>query len=84
MVSDTRLAWRGLGDPALILELKLQLFDQLRQPLAREGVGRLQGQPARLRQLPIEFCVVPAVHIDAPAPADGGTSKMFTNSFTRR
>jgi hypothetical protein len=40
-VSDTRLVWRGLGDHSLVLELKLQIFNHLGQPLSGERIGGL-------------------------------------------
>jgi hypothetical protein len=69
--SNIRLLGRGLGGLSMGLELKLQLFNQLSQSLYRERVGGLQGEPMRLRQLPLEFCPVSAVHFSAPANLDG-------------
>jgi hypothetical protein len=82
--SNNRLGWPGLGDLAAILELKLQIFDQLGQPLAGEGVAGFQGEPAGLRQSSVELFTVLTGHFSAPARLDGGTCKMFTDNFTRR
>ena len=60
--SNNRLVLPRLGDLALILKLKLQVLDQLGQPFPRQGIGRLQGQSAGLRQPSIEFFAVSAGH----------------------
>jgi hypothetical protein len=65
--SDTRLARRGLGDLSQVLKLKLQLLNQLGEPLCGERICGLQRQPAGLGELPVEFFAVSAVHRGAPA-----------------
>jgi hypothetical protein len=57
----------ALSDLALVLKFKLQLFDQLGQPLSGELVVRFQCQPPGLRQSSVQFCALSVVHCNAPA-----------------
>ena len=52
-----------LGDFPLILELKLQFLNYLRQPLSRKGVCGLHGEPPGLLQLPFQFMTDHARHL---------------------
>jgi hypothetical protein len=70
----------GLGDLPLVLELKLQLFNYLGQPLSRKGVCGLQGEPAGLLQLSFQYHAPHACHHGAPIYPE--SSKMFIDTLT--
>jgi hypothetical protein len=72
----------GLGDLPLVLELKLQLFNYLGQPLSCKGVGGLQGEPAGLLQLSFQYHAPHACHLGAPIYPE--FSKMCTDTLTIR
>lgn len=72
----------GLGDLPLVLELKLQLFNYLRQPLSRKGVCGLQGEPAGLLQLSFQYHAPHACHRGAPIYPE--SSKMCIDTLTIR
>jgi hypothetical protein len=72
----------GLGDLPLVLELKLELFNYLGQPLSRKGVCGLQGEPASLLQLSFQYPAPHACHLGAPNCPK--FSKMFTGPLTIR
>jgi hypothetical protein len=82
--SITRLGRRGLGDLALVVKVKFQLFDELGEPLPREGIGRLHSQPTGLLQPPLQFSTVRARHLSAPANWTARTAKMFTDFYGSR
>ena len=71
LASDSRLDQRGLGNLPLVVQLKFQLFNELGQPLPGERIGRLHSQPPGLLQLPLQFSMVRARHLSAPAKLDG-------------
>ena len=83
LVSDTRLAQRRLGDPSLVLQLKLQFFNHLSQAFSREGICGLQGQPTSLLQFPLQCLAPHACHFRVSCLPDR-VSKVFTDSFTLR
>ena len=72
----------GLGDLPLILELKLQLFNYLGQPLYCKGVCGLQGEPAGLLQLSFQYYAPHACHLGAPICPE--FSKMCIDTLTIR
>jgi hypothetical protein len=71
-----------LGDLPLVLELKLQLFNDLGQPLSCQGVCGLQGELADLLQLSFQYCAPHAYHLGAPVYPE--FSKMCTDTLTIR
>jgi hypothetical protein len=71
-----------LGDLPLVLELKLQLFNYLGQPLSRRGVCGLQGELASLLQLSFQYYAPHACHLGAPIYPE--FSKMCTDTLTIR
>src|SRR5258706_13428895 len=81
---DSRLARRGLGDLTRVAKLKFQLFNELGEPLPRQRIGRLHGQPPGLLQLPLQFSTVRACHSGAPARWTARTAKMFTDFYRSR
>ena len=83
LVSDIRLAQRRLGDPSLVLQLKLQFFNHLSQAFSCEGICGLQGEPTSLLQLPFQCLAPHACHFGASCLPDQ-VSKVFTDSFTLR
>jgi hypothetical protein len=72
----------GLGDLPLILELKLQLFNYLGQPLYCKGVCGLQREPAGLLQLSFQYYAPHACHLGAPLCPE--FSKMCIDTLTIR
>lgn len=82
MAKGTLLSVGGLGDLPLVLELKLQLFNYLGQPLSRKRVCGLQGEPAGLLQLSFQYHAPDACHPVAPIYPE--FSKMFTDTLTIR
>jgi hypothetical protein len=72
----------GLGDLPLVLELKLQLFNYLGQPLDCKGVCGLQGEPAGLLQLSFQYYAPHACHLGAPICPE--FSKMCIDTLTIR
>lgn len=77
---EDRLA--RLGDLPLVLELKLQLFNYLGQPLSCKGVCGLLGEPAGLLQLSFQYHAPHAFHLGAPVCPE--FSKMCTDTLTIR
>jgi hypothetical protein len=72
----------GLGDLPLVLELKLQLFNYLGQPLSCKGVCGLQGEPVGLLQLSFQYHAPHACHLGSPIYPE--FSKMCTERLTIR
>jgi hypothetical protein len=76
------MAVLSLSDLPLVLELNLQLFNYLGQPLSRKGVCGLQGKPAGLLQLSFQYRAPDTYHLGAPSYPE--FSKMFTDILTIR
>jgi hypothetical protein len=66
----------------LVLQLKLQLFNYLGQPLSCEGVCGLEGEPAGLLQLSFQYHAPHACHLSAPIYPE--FFKMCTDTLTIR
>src|SRR3979409_1251761 len=81
LVSDTRLAQRRLGDPSLVLQLKLQFFNHLSKAFSREGICGLQGEPTSLLQFPLKCLAPHACHFRAPVFRTG--SRKFSQTVSR-
>ena len=81
LVSDIRLAQRRLGDPSLVLQLKLQFFNHLSKAFSREGICGLQGEPTSLLQFPLKCLAPHACHFRAPVFRTG--SRKFSQTVSR-